>query len=802
MNRPLFSHRLTVMLIAFFTIALSASIAAAQSASQLESELGSLSGQMSSAENSDSAADQVIGKLDAAEGDFAKLTSSGKVDKGALIPVYRQLESMLDRMQTAWSKKKDDCIAQIDNGGQCDYDKPEQLALRAAYPLAWLRFTAATTLFDDSAEQSKKLLNQAIDGFTASMLAMPDPNLIRENTLGRAYCERELGKFDHAEYDHAIADFKKIQEEGTGTQQYAAAQQGLCTTYGKMGKAEEATKYCAGPDVGRGKGQGGNQLLQLQALFQAERATSDSAKKAEYHKQIIDAMKSKENDKEGWAIDVSAAAKYPSNAVEEFGGSSDPFEKWLLAAVLLSRKDEAGAAKYYSEACDSGKYPKACRFAADIYQREKRFDLVQEMLNKIAKQGGGDAAQAIFLGYSLDHDRWEKGGQKDTALEDKWVKDANDYLAKAPGGDHAAELQVALAERQQRQGDLLGAAKLYSQVKGDPEFTFTAKFKAAECYYKILVGAAASKDNKSAPKVDTEQLRKLALADLNDSIKMGHEAEAKANTPAAKKAVREIRGEATYMLASILEEDQDHVDYAQVAPLLVGYETNYPMMSAKFQDVVDWRITALDHLGRYDEVNTDVAALVERSKSDTAKQDFIKGLGIEFWKAAQAAKDNNDKKAYLANAKLTATSYKGFAEMAAAGKIPVKNLTGTLSIYAQALQATGNDEEADKVFEEVVKADPASPDANAGLARRAQAKNDWKEANERWTAVENTAAESDPLWYEAKFQLAVIYEKQGNTQGACSKLAQTRAEHPTLGSDDMKVRWDKLQRSLCLDHHA
>ena len=341
---------------------------------------------------------------------------------------------------------------------------------------------------------------------------------------------------------------------------------------------------------------------------------------------------------------------------------------------------------------------------------------------------------------------------------------------------------MALAERLQRQGDLLGAAKMYSEVKGDAEFTFTAKFKAAECYYKILVGAAATKDNKTAPKIDTDQLRKLAVADLNESIKMGHEAEAKANTPAAKNAVREIRGEATYMLASILEEDQDHVDYAQVAPLLVGYETNYPMMSAKFQDVVDWRITALDHLGRYDEVNTDVATLVERSKSDTAKQDFVKGLGIEFWKTAQAAKDNNDQKAYLANAKLTATAYKGFAEMAASGKIPVKNLTGTLSIYAQALQATGNEDEANKVFEEVVKADPASPDANAGLARQAQAKGDWKDANERWTAVENTAAESDPLWYEAKFQLAVIYSKQGNVQAACSKLAQTRAEHPTLGS--------------------
>ena len=597
---------------------------------------------MSSAESNESTADEVISKLDNAEADFAKLTSSGKVDKGALIPIFHQLDEMLDRIQTVYLKKKDDCINTIDNGGQCDYDKPEQYALRAAYPLAWLRFTAATTLFDDNAEQSKKLLNQAIEGFTNSMLAMPDPNLIRENTLGRAYCERELGKFDHAEYDHAIADFKKIMEDGTGTQQYAAARQGLSTTYAKMGDAKMAAETLPVGPVG--KGASGQFMLQLQTLFSAERATSNPAEKAKYHQQIIELMKTKENDKEGWAIDVSAASKFPQNAVEEFGNSNDPFEKWLLAAVLLSRKDEAGAAKYYSEACDSGKYPKACRFAADIYQREKRFDLVQAMLTKIAQQGGGDASQATFLEYSLDHDRWEKSGRKDTALEAKWVKDANDYLQKAPAGEHAAELQVALAERLQRQGDLLGAADMYSKVKGDPEFTFTAKFKAAECYYKILVGAgAASKDNKTASKIDTDQLRKQAVADLNESIKMGHEAEAAAKTPAAKNAVREIRGEATYMLASILEEDQEHVDYAQVAPLLVGYETNYPMMSAKFQDVIDWRITALDHLGRYDEVNTDVAALVERSSNDPAKQDFVKGLGIEFWKTAQAAKDNNDR---------------------------------------------------------------------------------------------------------------------------------------------------------------
>jgi hypothetical protein len=172
MNRPLISRRLTVMLSAFFALVLTAGIASARSshqaggggggasAGQLGSELSSISGQMSSAESNESTADQVISRLDSAEASFAQLTSSGNVDKGSLIPIFHQLEGMLDRMQTAWSKKKDDCINTIDQGGQCDYDKPEQFALRAAYPLAWLRFTAATTLFDDSAEQSKKLLNQ------------------------------------------------------------------------------------------------------------------------------------------------------------------------------------------------------------------------------------------------------------------------------------------------------------------------------------------------------------------------------------------------------------------------------------------------------------------------------------------------------------------------------------------------------------------------------------------------------------------------------------------------------------------
>ena len=198
--------------------------------------------------------------------------------------------------------------------------------------MAWLRFQGASTIYTDQPERAKKLLNQAIDDFTQSSLAMPDPNLVRENVLGRAYCERELGKYDKTEYQKAIEDFKQIMSEGSGTQQYKAAQQGLATTYAAMGNANEAQKYSGG--LGN---TGGAELFKIQTTYAAMYA--NPSKKAEYLKEIVDLARTKEGDKEGWAIAVSGIAKYSHNPVEELGNSGDPFQSHLLANVLLSKEE-------------------------------------------------------------------------------------------------------------------------------------------------------------------------------------------------------------------------------------------------------------------------------------------------------------------------------------------------------------------------------------------------------------------------------------------------------------------------------
>jgi tetratricopeptide (TPR) repeat protein len=310
--------------------------------------------------------------------------------------------------------------------------------------------------------------------------------------------------------------------------------------------------------------------------------------------------------------------------------------------------------------------------------------------------------------------------------------------------------------------------------------------------------AAAGKNAKPSPGLAA--MRADAIKGLRDAI--NREPQAERAAPMQRRFFHDARGRAIYMLASLQEHEGTAVNNREIAALLTGYENEYPGMSDHFSEVFEWRLKAQAAVGQWDAIARDVAALVKRNQGNTAHSDFIKEIGADFWRGALAAQARGDQKAYLAQAQLTALDYSYFEDMVKAGKIPAKNLTGTLSILGQAYAALGQTDKAAATFAEVVKADPASPDANAGLARIAQSRKDYKNALDLWSRVEATAAQSDNLWYQAKYNVAQILAVEGNVSGACNKLAVTRSEHPSLGSPQMKAQWLDLQNKICLKQSA
>jgi hypothetical protein len=767
----------------------------------LNSRLNALEPRVNEALSNPAAARSVVSELDTAEGEFEEI-ANGRESRSQLIETYLQLESMLNRIYQAYQHKKDQCIAQIDAGGNCDYDEPEQIALRALYPLSWLHYRGALLYSNDPA-LARRLLNQAIDGFTSSTLVIFSPELIRENLLGRALCERELGKYDRQEYNHAIADFKRILRDGSGTRQYRPAQQGLAATYAAMGQAGQAAKLTAEAAQGAsGSTREGLELMRLRELFEAEKAATDPAKRASFHREAVEYIKQRQDDKREWAIALSAIAQYVPDPVAEFGSSNDPFEKWLLASVLYFKRQPLPAAKYFTEAADTGHYPKAYKYAADIYYTLGRMDLVEKLVDQVAKQPGNpDAQWASYMRYKLPRLQWERSGKANAALENKWVAAAEDYLKSYPHGQYAFEPRFRLAERLQKKGDYAEAIKQYRQVSGNPAYDFTATFNAAECNY-LMVAQAEKEESANNGKASAKltAMRAEAMKGLREAI--NREPEAERSAPAQRRFFHDSRGRAIYMLASLQEHEATAVDNREIASLLTGYESQYPAMSQHFSEIFEWRLKAQSATGQWDAIAQEVADLIKRNQGNLAHSDFIKEIGADFWRGALASRARGDQKAYLAQARLTALDYGYFDDMVKAGKIPAKNLTGTLSILGQAYAALDETDKAEATFTQVVKADPASPDANAGLARIAQARKDYKNALDFWSRVEATAAQSDNLWYQAKYNLAQILAVEGNIAGACNKLAVTRSEHPSLGSPEMKAQWLDLQNKICLKQSA
>jgi hypothetical protein len=790
-----------VPLMALFGLAVSFSAASA-SLGGLNSRLNALESRVNEAVSDPAVASSVISELDEAEGEFEE-AANGRNSRGELIETYGQLESMLNRIYQAYQRKKDECIAQIDAGGNCDYDQPEQLALRALYPLSWLHYRGAL-LYSDDPGLARRLLNQAIDGFTSSTLVIFSPELIRENLLGRALCERELGKYDRQEYNHAITDFKRIMRDGPETRQYRPAEQGLAATYAAMGQAGQAAKLTGEMAAGAsGSTRQGLELMRLRELFEAEKAATDPAKRANFHREAVEYIKARQDDKNEWAIALSAISQYVSDPVAEFGESTDPFEKWLLASVLYFKHQPLPAAKYFTEAAETGHYPKAYKYAADLYYSLGRIDLVEKLVDQVANQPGNpDAQWASYMRFKLPRLQWEHSGKSNAALEKQWVAAAEDYLKAYPRGQYAFEPRFRIAERLQKRGEYAEAIKQYQQVSGNPSYDFTAVFNAAECSYLMVAKAekeqeAAGKNVKPSPALAA--MRAESIKGLRDAI--NREPQAERTAPAQRRFFHDARGRAIYMLAS-LQEHEGAVDNREIAALLAGYENDYPGMSDHFSEIFEWRLKAQAAVGQWDAIARDVAALVKRNQGNIAHSDFIKEIGADFWRGALAAQARGDQKAYLAQAQLTALDYGYFEDMVKAGKIPAKNLTGTLSILGQAYAALGQSDKAEATFAEVVKADPASPDANAGLARIAQSHKDYKNALDLWSRVEATAAQSDNLWYQAKYNMAQILAVEGNVSSACNKLAVTRSEHPSLGSPKMKAQWLDLQNKICLKQSA
>src|SRR5260221_7983581 len=243
----------------------------------------------------------------------------------------------------------------------------------------------------------------------------------------------------------------------------------------------------------------------------------------------MEAARCAEKKRGGGGAGAAPAGDTFRDPEEEFGATADGFENWLGANVAYYKHQNLPAANMYWAAAKSGKYPKGYKYAADLFYVGGRVDMVEKVAQDIASQPSNpDAQWADYILFKIPRLQWERTGMRKTELKDKWVGAAQNYLKNFPEGHYAYEPRFRLGELYQHQGHYVEAAKEYEQVHGNSDYDFTARFNAAECYYRALTAAGGVKldspagltsasDSSPAPSAhsaDVAALREKTIAAL------------------------------------------------------------------------------------------------------------------------------------------------------------------------------------------------------------------------------------------------------------------------------------------------
>jgi tetratricopeptide (TPR) repeat protein len=116
---------------------------------------------------------------------------------------------------------------------------------------------------------------------------------------------------------------------------------------------------------------------------------------------------------------------------------------------------------------------------------------------------------------------------------------------------------------------------------------------------------------------------------------------------------------------------------------------------------------------------------------------------------------------------------------------------------ARALARVGKTDQALKAFDQLRAQRPDDLDlliAQGDLLMSLDRKETYPAAAETWRKLESLSPPTSPLWYRARYNLALTYYNLGD-RARCHKLiGVTRLLYPEMGGPDLRLKFDELWR--------
>jgi tetratricopeptide (TPR) repeat protein len=647
-----------------------------------------------------------------------------------------QLETQLDGMREQVVESDGDLEALYQSPRWRD---PEVESFVVAYHLAWVRYQGAQ-LTDDKGKK-KRLLEDAIDGFSKFLVMEEVQDIYAESLYGRG-----LAYMDAGNYQSAIAD---LGEAAAKAQTRTKAQAALAEAKRRAG-GQFAPPPPPEPEA---------LLARMAELL--PRASNGDALAEKEAAELARGLAAKGGD---WPnrVDLTIAQRLGDGTPESVRSS---YGLWLLAQLSLDRGrcgnlpalvaagaevQDAGRARHRPQllfldaGCrlNAGKQAAAAEVFGSIVEEFPKSDKARE------------AAYYRFRALDLARDA-------DAAKTPAFQAALEQYLERWGGAAGGDEARYLLGELKRANGDCAAAAVDLGKVaKG--AYATRARMAMLECRVGKL-GKDTPADERAALVEDLQAF----VADVK---------------PAGDDA--DLVARAALMGALVAGGTRPPDDAATVA-LLDDFEEKYPGSTQLIPRVVETRLRARLALNQLAEAESDLDAYLTSKDEDGTRRETVTRLGRDLAnRAARSAGEERTLSLRLAR--------KLYHSMVTGGGTPAERVQ-----LAELELVAGEPAAARKLFEEAIAAEPTSVEAMRGAARAAAAAEQTDDAIAFWRAVLEASEPGGTSWYEARIAQVQLLAKKGDVGTACQIVQSSQGRSKTAGGDELAKHLQALGQQVC-----
>jgi tetratricopeptide (TPR) repeat protein len=715
--------------------------------------------------------------------------------------ILQSNEEVIDKLQEEKLDKVEDTQAFLESP---EWQMPHRLISLSRYWMSWGGYYRSF-LYPPDSVQTKKLLDEAVAGFTLTLFDIAEQTIVAKSLFGRALCFKELEN-DAGALKDLEAITKHVRQNDPlyiwSLYEQARLRYKAGDHKAALGHLEELESGIEAKTLTDVLGSEHKRLREKAALEPRAKALLEKIDKETDKSgqgartlchEALGVLKRLSRYDADYATELYRLVEenpvfFSDLSYEELGGigtlamADDRFKKgefteaarryrrlWTSSDIYIrNRMDDVLFRSGYAY-CRTGRWKEALASFDQLYAKFPRSGLV---------------GKAVCLEYVAAAGNYKQASSRTNYA--RYLESSKKYLKKCPNPRDKDGAHFFIGMDYEKRKKSLEARKEFSAVEeGSPQY-WPAR------YYILKSDVEDLERRKEAGKNGGADTRRRYGAMVSQFDRFHRLPKVEKEKP----EIAQILPHMTILQARLFRCGPGQ-SCTEVVRALEGFEERFPKNRSLWLTAANLRLECFRDGQMIESAKEEIESILKGVPLDRDLWDFLAEWGEAYDEEAGRWDKPGNPDRGAAWRDLSLTVYTGMADIASKHAGYEEYLDIIQFRMAEILRARGETEKAGRLYRAILTRTPGAADALLNLGKIYEDQGNWDQALEMWRIYSKGIEAGSDVWVDVRYRIAKAHSKMGRGSEACEVITMIRVLHPDAGDEALRGRILDLEKVVC-----